>query len=294
MTRGELFSRIATFPIVADELAEDLLTGDYRSIFRGQGIEFDEVRRYERGDDARSIDWNVSARFGAPYVKLFREERELNVFLVVDASASMDSGGGALSRREQAVFAAALIALSAERAGERVGALLFDGDARRFFAPRKGRRHTMAIIDAAVSATATERGPALVRSLGKALEGASRVLKRRSLIAVVSDFLCIGWERPLGILARRHEVVACRIGDPVDLHMVDAGLVSLRDEESGRELMAATGSSAFREAWVDWNADRIQAWRLACARHKVACLDLSTDDEAPIAIARFFGARRRS
>lgn len=294
MTRRELLARIATFPIVADELAEDLLTGDYRSVFRGQGIEFDEVRRYERGDDARSIDWNVSARFGSPYIKLFREERELNVFLVIDSSASMDSGGGALSRREQAIFAAALIALSAERAGERVGALIFDGDARRFFAPRKGRRHAMAIIDAAISATAAARGPSLVRALGAAIEGTSRVLKRRSLVAIISDFLCVGWERPLGPLARRHEVVACRIGDPLDSRMVDAGLVAFRNTETGHELRGATGSATFREAWVDWNADRVKVWRSACARHKVPCLDLSTDDEAPTALARFFGARRRS
>jgi len=294
VTRRDILARIATFPLVTDELADDLLSGDFRSIFKGQGIEFDEVRHYESGDDVRSIDWNVSARFGSPYVKMFREERELTVFVILDSTASMDSGGGALSRREQAIFATALLVLSAERAGERVGALIYDGDARRFFAPRKGRAHAMAIVEAAVSSTAHERGASLVRSLGRALAGSARILKRRSLVAIVSDFMCAEWERDLGFLSRKHDVVAFRVSDPVDTAMPDAGLVRMMDGETGMRTRAPTGFASFRDAWTQWHNERTEACRTACSRNGVPCIDLSTDDDAVLVLSRFFGARRRA
>ena len=294
MNRRELLARIATFPLVTDELADDLLSGDFRSIFRGQGIEFDEVRHYERGDDVRSIDWNVSARFGSPYVKMFREERELTVFVILDSTASMDSGGGALSRREQAVLALSLLVLSAERAGERVGALIYDGDSRRFFSPKKGRSHAMAIVEAAVTSSARERGASLVRSLGRALSGSARVLKRRSLVVVVSDFMCSDWERDLGHLSRKHDVVAFRVSDPVDSAMPDAGLVLMRDPETGAELRAPTGYASFRGAWAYSHRERTEAWQASCSRHGVPSVDLSTKDDAVVVLSRFFGGRRRA
>ena len=152
MDRHELLAKITTLPLAARGLAEDLLSGDFRSVFKGQGIEFDEVRRYETGDDIRSIDWNVSARFGTPYVKMYREEREMTVCLILDNSASMHGASGSLSRWEQGVIAAALIAFSAEQAGQRVSAVFFDREIRTIFPPRKGRPHTMAMISAAIEA----------------------------------------------------------------------------------------------------------------------------------------------
>lgn len=294
MTRRELLERIATFPLATEALVDDLLSGDYRSVFRGQGIEFDEVRPYERGDDARSIDWNVSARFGSPYLKLYREERELTVFALLDVSASMDTGGGPLSRRDQGTLAAALIALSAEQAGERFGGLIFDGEARRFFVPRKGRAHAMAFVEAAVSAEARGFGPSQVRALGNALQGTARILKRRSLVVVVSDFACADWERDLGVLSRRHDVIAVRVSDPTDEALPDAGLVLLRDEETGSVLPAPTGFSSFREAWNLERRERRESWLAACRRRSVACVDLSTDDDAVGVLGRFFGSRRRA
>lgn len=293
MDRPELLRRISTFPLVAEELADDLMSGDFRSVFKGQGIEFDEVRRYQAGDDARSIDWNVSARFGSPFVKLFREERELTVFVVLDVSASMRSGGGDATRLDQAVLATALIALSAEKAGERVGAVLFSGGIDRVLSPRKGRKHAMAVVDAALSA-ACAGGAGQGSALGKALEGAARALKRRSLVAVVSDFLCVDWEAPLGLLARRHDVVAVRIHDPVDAAMPNAGLVLMRDPETGIELKAPTSFPSFRAAWDAWHADRAAAWRAACLKRRVACLELSTADDPAASLGRFFGSRRRA
>ena len=215
MDRHELLQKITTFPLIASGLAEDLLSGDFRSVFKGQGIEFDEVRHYELGDDVRAIDWNVSARFGTPYVKMYREERELTVCIVLDGSASMHTGCGAgdLSRYEQGVLAAALIAFSAESSGQRGGAVFFDQELGTVFSPRKGRAHIMAVISAALRVEARGRGS----GLGTALRGTGRLLKRRSLVAVISDFLCLNLEEELGDLSRRHDVIALRISSPLDL-----------------------------------------------------------------------------
>ena len=290
MDTRSLLDKIATFPLIAEELAEDLLSGDFRSLFKGQGIEFDEVRPYEQGDDVRAIDWNVSARFGSPYVKQYREERELTVCIVLDCSASMRSGGASPQRYEQAVLAAAMVALSAEKAGQRVSAIFFDSEIRRVFPPRKGRAHAMAIILGALAVQPDGKGS----SLGLALSGAGRLLKRRSLVVVVSDFLCVDWEHELGSLSRRHDVAAIKITDPVDTDMPDVGLVHIRDPETGIELHALTGFSSFRRAWSAWHEERSTAWRSLCRRFSVASLELSCADDPASSLGRFFSQRRRA
>jgi uncharacterized protein (DUF58 family) len=296
--RRELLSRITTFPLVARGLAEDLLSGDFRSVFKGQGIEFDEVRRYEPGDDVRSIDWNVSARFGAAYVKMYREERELTVCLVADTSASMFAAGSAdsdpsaaaarMRRRDQAILAAALVAFSAERAGQRIGAVCFDREIRRVFRPRKGRSHVMSIISALLSIGEGGRGS----DLALALEGTGRLLKRRSLVVILSDFLSINWEQELGHLCSRHDVIAIGITDPLDRDIPNLGLLAMEDPETGATLHAPTGFSSFRSAWADWHNDRARLWKALCRRCGAACLELSTAEDAPVALTRFFGKRR--
>jgi uncharacterized protein (DUF58 family) len=290
LDRYELLRKITTFPLVARGLAEDLLSGDFRSVFKGQGIEFDEVRRYERGDDVRSIDWNVSARFGTPYVKLYREERELTVCLVLDESASMFAAGssGGIRRWDQAVLAAALVAFSAERAGQRIGALCFDQGITRVFNPRKGRSHIMTIISGLLSAGDGGRGS----NLGLALEGIERLLKRRSLVVILSDFLCINWEQELGRLCAKHDVIAIGITDPLDNGIPDLGLLSMRDPETGAALHAPTGFSSFRSAWTEWYGDRANLRKALCRRCGASYVELSTAEDAPTVLTRFFGGRR--
>ena len=288
MDRHELLNRITTFPLIARGLAEDLLAGDYRAVFKGQGIEFDEVRRYERGDDVRSIDWNVSARFGTPYVKMYREEREMTVCLILDTSASMHTtGGGAgveVNRYEQAVLAAALIAFSAELAGQRLSVIFFDKEIRTIISPRKGRSHTMAVISAALEARSREKGS----GLGKALEGAGRLLKRRSLVIVISDFLCVDWEQEIGGLSRKHDVVSLRISGPLDREMPEAGLLTLEDPETGHKVMSPSSFASFRGAWASWHEERSRLWEGICRRWGIAHLELSTADDAPAALKHFF------
>ncbi|MCL2318549.1 MAG: DUF58 domain-containing protein [Treponema sp.] len=296
MDRHELLNRITTFPLLARGLAEDLLSGDYRAIFRGQGIEFDEVRRYEPGDDVRTIDWNVSARFGNPYVKMYREEREMTVCVILDNSASMHTPGGNLSdspgtevnRYEQAVLAAALIAFSAEAAGQRLSMIFFDREISKIIPPRKGRYHTMAVISAALEARPFEKGS----GFGKALVGAGRLLKRRSLVIIISDFLCINWELEIGDLARRHDVISLRISGPLDKEMPRSGLLTIEDPETGLKLRAPASFASFRSAWASWHEERARLWEAICRRSGAAYLELSTADDAPVALKRFFRGRQ--
>jgi len=266
-------------------MAEDLLSGDYRAIFKGQGIEFDEVRRYEPGDDVRSIDRNVSARFGTPYVKMYREEREMTVCIILDCSASMHtSGGSEVNRYEQAVLAAALIAFSAEQAGQRLSMIFFDREISKIIPPRRGRSHTMAVISAAIEARPLGKGS----GLGKALIGAERLLKRRSLVIIISDFLCINWEQEIGDLSRRHDVISVKISGPLDREMPRSGLLTLEDPETGLTLRAPASFPSFRTAWASWHEERASLWEAICRRSGAAWLDLSTADDAPAVLKRFF------
>jgi uncharacterized protein (DUF58 family) len=287
MERAELLAKIAPFFFFLRGLATDLLSGNYRSVFKGQGIEFDEVRRYEAEDDARSIDWNVSARFGIPYVKMYREEREMTVCVILDSSASMHTSSGTeLNHYEQALLAAALFAFSTEQSGQRLSALFFDREIQRIFPPRKGRPHTMAFVSAALECRPLEKGS----GLGAALAGAGRLLKRRSLVIIISDFLALNWEHEMANVSRRHDVIAIRICSPVEKEIPLAGFFTLEDPETGMTVHSPA-FSGFRSAWTDWHGDRQQLWEAICRRSGAAYLNLSTEDEASAALANFFKNR---
>ena len=304
MDTHDLLNRITKLPIVADGLAEDMLAGNFRSVFKGQGMEFDEARHYQWGDDARSIDWNASARLGTPFVKMFREERELTILLLLDSSASMRGGSAyqshELSPFEQALIAAALIAFSAERSGQRVGAFLFDREIERVFPPKKGRRNVLAFVSGALQRHrfadpgAGKKGHShgeYTSNLRAAIADAGRLLKRRSMVVLISDFLSNGWEQELGDLSSRHDVIAVKISGRLDNALPDLGLVTFEDPETGVQLPAPTGSAAFREAWYQWHKDRADLWLNRCRRAGAAHLEIPVDSDAAAALTRFFGGR---
>jgi len=313
MDTHELLTKITSLPIVADGLAEDMLAGNFRSVFKGQGMEFDEARHYQWGDDARAIDWNASARLGTPFVKMFREERELTILLLLDTSASMHGGTSNLwgkfqsgvreeqshSPFEQALIAAALIAFSAEQSGQRVGAFLFDREIDRVFPPRKGRRNVLAFVSGALQRHRPEvsiwrkfmPSNGYTSNLRSAIAGAERMLKRRSMVVLFSDFHSMGWEQELGGLSSRHDVIAVRVSDPLDENLPDLGLINMRDPETGIEVAAPTGSAAFRDAWLQWHKEHADQWLNSCRRAGAAHLTLPVNVDPAAVLTHFFGGR---
>lgn len=291
MERDELLHKISTFPLAASDLARDMLSGDFRSVFRGEGIEFDEVRRYEIGDDIRAIDRNVSARYGKPYIKLYREERELTVFVVLDFSASMfvrTESPVAISRIDQSILAAALVAFSAEKAGQRFGALFFDNEIRKIFKPKRGRNHVMAFVREALSFRPGGRGT----KLGGALSAVPNLLRRRGIVVIVSDFLSTGWEDSLGRIAEKHDCVACRISDPEDTDFPPLGLVVIEDPETGARVMANTSDASFRRSWSEHHTERTVNAASVFRRYGVPNIELSTTGDALFVLKNFFRSRK--
>jgi uncharacterized protein (DUF58 family) len=298
MDTHELLGRITSLPIVAGALAEEMLSGNFRSVFKGQGMEFEEARHYQWGDDAKAIDWNASARLGTPFIKVFREERELTILLLLDASASMRRGIANLwgntreiSPYEQAVITAVLIAFSSERSGQRVGAFLFDSGIDRVFPPRKGRRNILAFVSGALHYHSTRAAAGKSSNLGMALAGTGRMLKRRSMVVLISDFLSADWEKELCDLSRRHDVIAVRICDPINADFPKLGLLDARDPETGLRIAAPTNSASFRGAWAGWHKDRAERWLKLCRRAGASHLEIPVNEDPAKLLSRFFTGR---
>jgi uncharacterized protein (DUF58 family) len=249
----------------------DMVAGGYRSVFRGSGMEFEEVREYVPGDDVRAIDWNVTARTGRPYIKKFVEEREQTLMLALDVSASTRLGSGARNVRQAAAELAAILAFSAVGAGDKAGLLAFSDRVELELPPRTGSRQAFRITREALYREPAAPGTALAL----ACEHLARVLKRRAYVFLLSDFLDEGFDRPLGMLARRHDVVALRLVDPRHRALPDVGLVPWRDPETGALLHVDTGSARVRAAMEAQAAEREAALRDLLLRHGVDLVDIT-------------------
>jgi uncharacterized protein (DUF58 family) len=271
---------------------EGLLQGDYRTLSRGPGTDFADLREYQYHDDVRHIDWNVTARLQQPYVREYLEDRDITAWFLLDMSASVDFGSGAVSKRAVlAEFTTLLCRLLAGK-GNRVGALLFRAGIERVIPARGGRRQVLHILNA------VER-PAPVKTprptdLALALREAGRIVRRRSVLFLVSDFISMpGWEQPLGALASRHDVIAVRLLDPLEQRLPDLGLLTFQDAETGEQLFVDTHDRGFRHRFEGIAAAREEALRAAFANAGVDALELSTDDDPVDAVARFAEMRRR-
>jgi len=294
METSDLLRTIINLPLFSKNLAEEMIAGNFSSIFKGQGMEFDEARHYEPGDDIRSIDWNASARFGAPFVKMYREERELTILILLDVSPSMHRTHithKGLSPYEQALICAALVAFSAEHTGQRLGALLFDKSIEKVFPPRKGRKSLMSIVMTALQYqnNILTRRSQYGSDIASALNGALRLLKKRSLVVLVSDFYSINWENEMDNLCRKHDVIAIKISDPKELPF--NGLITLEDPETGVRIEAPAGLDSFKESWANWLEEKSIQWESKCKKSGAAVLKLSTETDAPSALIKFFGSR---
>ena len=237
----DVLRQVKRIELRARRLVTTLFSGEYRSVFRGHGIEFAEVRGYQNGDDFRAIDWNVSARMGSPFVKTFEEERELTLMIVVDRSGSVEFGQP-YTKAQLAVEVAAVLALAAARQNDRIGAVMFSEGIDHVVPPAKGRRHALRVIRDMLAFSPRGRGT----NIGAALAYVSRLLHHRSIVVILSDFRARGWEEQLRNLAARHEVVAITVDDPRETTLPDVGWIELEDSESGRRLVVDTSSPATR------------------------------------------------
>ena len=284
----DILKQVKAIELRARGLVTALFTGEYRSVFRGQGMEFAEVRAYEPGDDFRAIDWNVSARLASPYVKTYAEERELTLMLVVDQSGSTRVGGS-VSKSGLATEVAAVLALAAAYQNDRVGALVFTDQVEHVVPPRKGRRHALRVIRDLVAFAPQSRGT----DLGASLTYAARLLRHRAIVVILSDFVAREWERPLRSLAARHDVVAVTVDDPREQHLPPVGWVLLEDAETGRETFVDTGSARVRELAARRASQRRTERERVLKAAGVDHLALTAgQDYAPI-LHRAFAARAR-
>jgi uncharacterized protein (DUF58 family) len=286
--RPEVLKQVKGIELRTRSLVNSLFSGEYRSVFRGQGIEFAEVREYQHGDDFRAIDWNVSARMGHPFVKTYVEERELTLLLVVDQSGSLQFGRPS-SKAELAVEVAAVLALAAARHNDRVGALMFADKVEFVVRPAKGRPHALRVIRDLVAFRPRGRGT----NLAEALRYAARLLHHRAIVAVLSDFRAEGWEQPLGQLAANHDVVAIMTDDPREIHLPDAGWVDMQDAETGRRVLLDSSHGPTRTRF-QVTADRHMRERsrklLQAGVDRVA---LQTNVPYGLALRRAFAERAR-
>ena len=249
---AEILEEVRRIDVLSRRLVAGIVAGEFHSVFRGAGIEFDEVREYVPGDDPRSIDWNVTARTGRPFVKKFIDEREQTVLFLLDLSPSMDAGLGAVTPRRAAVRVMACLALSAVRNDDKVGLVACGRDVESRAPPRKGTAAAMRLLRDGLALPAAEG----VGALGPALRWTARSVRRRAIVFLLSDFLSPGWKEPLARCARRHDCVAVRLLSP-ELRAPARGMVRVRDPESGRVGILDFGSPAVRAAWEE----RVAAWR---------------------------------
>jgi uncharacterized protein (DUF58 family) len=289
MLPREVIRQIRRLQLTARRAVEDLLGGEYHSVFKGAGLAFEEVRAYQPGDDIRTIDWNVTARMGHPFIKRFIEERELTVFLAVDCSGSQQFGTRAQQKREIAAELAAVLAFSAISNNDRVGVVQFTDQIERFLPPRKGTRHVLRLIRDVLFYQPEHRGT----SLRAGLDFLNRVLHRRTIVFLLSDFLDRGFESAFKRTGRRHDLIAIRISDPREEEVPAVGLLELEDAETGERLLLDTSSAAVRQSFqAAAKRRRTSLVQLARQAH-VDVIEVSTSGGHLDALIRFFRLRER-
>ena len=269
---------------------DGLLQGDYRTLFRGFGLDLADLREYQYGDDVRHIDWNVTARLDAPYVREYHEDRDLSCWFLLDLSGSVDFGSEETKITVAEQFVGVLARLLT-RHGNRVGAILYGDEVEGFIPARSGRRQVLHVLHRMTAPKAPRGRETNLREL---LDAAGRFIRRRSLVFIVSDFISApGWEKPLAMLARRHEVLAVRVHDELEAQLPDLGLVVMQDAETGEQLFVDTHDRAFRRRFAAAAARREEVLRHGLAQAGVDALELATGDDLAESILRFASLRKR-
>lgn len=284
----EILKKVKKIEIKTKHLVDGLLQGAYHSIFKGRGIEFSEVREYVPGDDVRTIDWNVTARMNAPFVKEFIEERDLTVYIVLDISASTEFGSEK-SKKEAAIELAASLMFAALRNNDRIGLLLFTNEVERFIPARKGKRHALLLIREMVEFQAVSKNTEISSALGFL----SRVAKKRGIVFVISDFFSENFERELRLLKNKHDVIAVNVNDIREEQIPDIGYIELEDEETGEQLLLDTSDKHFREEYVKSIKKKNNDLKQLLTKLKIDLVQLKSDEPFEIPLRRFFKMREK-
>lgn len=284
----EILRRIRKIEIITSRLVNEQLAGSYHSVFKGQGMDFDDVRLYQPGDDIRSIDWNVSARSGQPYIKTYREERELTVMLLVDVSGDLKFGTRSMLKADVAAEVGALLAFSAIKNSDRVGLVLFSDVVEHFVPPKKGRSHVLRVIRDILTFEPVGHG----KRIEAGVEFLGRIAKRKAVAFVLSDFYASGWAPAMRIARRRHDLIPVIVTDPRESELVGAGLMAFRDPKSGEIVWRHTGGSFLRR--FNSQARKAQEAReKAFRKMKLDYINIRTGEEYTQALLKYFKLRAR-
>jgi uncharacterized protein (DUF58 family) len=289
MLPADILKKVRRIEIRTNRLVNESLAGEYHSVFKGRGMEFSEVREYQFGDDIRSIDWNVTSRMGHPYVKKHVEERELTVILLVDFSASGEFGTRRQFKREIEAELCAILAFSAIKNSDRVGLIAFTDRIETFLRPRKGKDHVLRVIREVLYFRPQGRAT----DLKMALEFMYRTITKRSVIFVVSDFLAQGYEQPLRVASRKHDVIAITVTDPREESLPSIGLLDLEDPETGDRVLVDSADRRTRDTFRTWAQTRRSTREALFRANAIDSLELFTDRPYEVPLVRFFHRRAR-
>jgi uncharacterized protein (DUF58 family) len=289
----ELVKKIRYIQIYTSKAVNDVLAGEYHSVFKGQGMEFDEVRAYQPGDDIRTIDWNVTARTGHPFVKRYVEEREITVFFLVDLSASGSFGSMDKLKNEIAAEFCALLAFSAIKNNDKVGLIVFTDVIELFIPPAKGTSHVLRLIRELLYFDPGKQRERTGTDIALALDYLGRVMHKRGVIFLVSDFLDQDFEKPLGVLARRHDLIGVTVSDPRESALPDVGLLEIQDAESGEKVVIDTGSREVRNRYEQFAREKHEKLSNLFKSFGVDHIQLFTDRDYVLDLVKFFRKRMK-
>ena len=287
MEPAELLKRVRKIEIKTRSLSKHIFAGEYHSAFKGRGISFSEVREYQYGDDIRSVDWNVTARFNHPYVKIFEEERELTVMLLVDVSGSQEFGTRAMLKKNLITEVAAILAFSAIQNNDKVGVIFFSDKVEKFIPPKKNRKHILHIIRELIELKPDSRGT----DFSEPLRYLTNAIKKRSIAFLISDFMGPAFTNSLRIASNKHDVVALKIFDKTEKELPAVGLMRLKDAETGKERWIDTASATVRETYRNWKETKEKELEDTFKQCGVDYVDLATDEDYIRPLVQLFKRR---
>ncbi|MBN2651562.1 MAG: DUF58 domain-containing protein [Spirochaetales bacterium] len=284
-----LHKRVKNLSLISKKLADGIFAGNYRSAFRGPGLEFDEVREYVFGDDVRNIEWNVTSRMNSPYSKKFREEREMNFFFIIDVSASVDYGVGKYPRREMVGLVTSLLSYAAVYNNDRVGAVFFSDRIEKWVASGKGQKQVTRLVNDMMNLNPEGKGS----DLGLAVSTVYKSMKRRGICVIISDFKTTSGWKELTLLAKKHDVIAIKVTDPIDYNLDFMGFTRIEDPETGKSSSFFVNSKKFAKKYKLFREDQDYFWKKECSRRGIETLVVDTNDDPVKELMKFFSRRHK-